>query len=321
MTLQRFLADLDPLWWESGDWANRLALVPITNTGTNTYSLTEPTDGGGGIRRGRITHTAGAEGSDRRAYVTADYARDSRVLFVVQNKSLLASGANCQMGGILRCRLDDPDGFARGWVLRHDWLFGQDALWSVGNWRWTPGGGGATFDVEGAGNTLTGIQRIVTATGASRTANVVTAAGLSPANGEPNGLVAGHQVTVDFADNGYDGTFTVTAAAAGATTATWAQTAADDPSAGAGTINDLDGVFPLAVEAVLIGQDCAVRVWRLGPDQVVPSWTDPAHAFIAHGTGLGDPYPARPGRSGLYVGHLDGSGIAEWGAFEHRRIR
>lgn len=80
-------------------------------------------------------------------------------------------------------------------------------------------------------------NRIVTATGASRTANVVTATGLSPLNGDPGGLKVGQQITVDFADNTYDGTFIVTVAAGGASTAQWAQTAADDASAGAGTIS------------------------------------------------------------------------------------
>lgn len=79
--------------------------------------------------------------------------------------------------------------------------------------------------------------RIVTATGASRTGNVVTAVGLSPLNGDANGgLVAGQQYTVNFQDDGYDGTFTIVSAVAGASTATWAQTAANDPAAGPGTM-------------------------------------------------------------------------------------
>lgn len=79
-------------------------------------------------------------------------------------------------------------------------------------------------------------RRVVTATGASRTGNVVTATGLSPVNGGTNGLAPGQQITVTFADSSYNGTFTVSTAVGGASTATWAQTAADDPSAGAGTI-------------------------------------------------------------------------------------
>lgn len=82
-------------------------------------------------------------------------------------------------------------------------------------------------------------QRTVTATGAVRAGNVVTVSGLSPANGDPNGLVPGQQVTVDFplgaGLTNFDGTFTVATAVGGATTATWAQTAAND-STGAGTI-------------------------------------------------------------------------------------
>lgn len=82
----------------------------------------------------------------------------------------------------------------------------------------------------------TPVQRTVTATGASRTGNVVTATGLSPANGDPGGLVPGQTIRVVFVDSSYDGTFTVSTAVAAATTATWAQTAADDPSAGTGVI-------------------------------------------------------------------------------------
>jgi len=81
-------------------------------------------------------------------------------------------------------------------------------------------------------------NHIVTATDASRTANVVTATGLSPLNGDPDGLVVGQTITVDFADNSYDGTFVVVTAPGGGSTATWAQTAPNDPSAGAGTITE-----------------------------------------------------------------------------------
>ena len=79
-------------------------------------------------------------------------------------------------------------------------------------------------------------SRVVTATGASRTANVVTAVGLSPLNGDPGGLVPGQRITVNFVDNGYDGSFVVATAVGGASTATWSQVAADDAVAGPGTI-------------------------------------------------------------------------------------
>jgi len=79
-------------------------------------------------------------------------------------------------------------------------------------------------------------NRHITATGASRTGNVVTATGLSPVNGDPGGLKVGQSITVNFADDTYDGTFIVTGAVGGASTATWAQVLANDASAGAGTI-------------------------------------------------------------------------------------
>jgi hypothetical protein len=86
--------------------------------------------------------------------------------------------------------------------------------------------------------------RIVTATGASRTTNVVTATGLEPLNGDANGgLVVGQQYTVNFQDGTYDGTFTIVSAAAGASTATWAQVAADDAAAGPGTLIE-SNTFP-----------------------------------------------------------------------------
>jgi hypothetical protein len=322
MPLQRFLADLDPVMWEAGDWTNRLALEGITNIGTNSYTLAEQAAGGAGIRRGRVTHTAGAEGNDRRLYLLPDYARDDHLVIVLQSKPLVSAGG-CQLGGALRVRRDS-DGFMRGWLFRHDFIFAQDALIQAGVWRWQPGGFGndatLTADVESASGTLSGLQRIVTAAAASRTANVVTATGLSPVNGDPNGLVAGHTISVDFPDNSYDGQFVVATAPAGGTTATWNQVAADDPGAGAGTINDFDGVYPLVLEGLLIGQDFAVRGYRLAT-QTPPSWTDETRAIILHATGAGDPYPGQPGRAGYYLGHLDTAGVAEFGYLERRRRR
>lgn len=113
---------------------------------------------------------------------------------------------------------------------------------------------------------------VVTATDASRTANVVTATGLSPVNGAPNGLVVGQAVHVTFADASYNGTFVVTVAGAGLTTAQWAQVAANDASAGAGTITQgLPGsgnpdsgytyVDPSGVRHILVARGGHVRRW------------------------------------------------------------
>lgn len=115
-------------------------------------------------------------------------------------------------------------------------------------------------------------RRTVTATGAVRAANVVTVSGLSPVNGDPDGLKPGHVVTADFPLGGggtnFDGTFTVVTAVGGATTATWAQTAAND-STGAGTITqgfaNIDSgytyVDPSNVRHILIASGGPVQRW------------------------------------------------------------
>lgn len=125
----------------------------------------------------------------------------------------------------------------------------------------------------------TSTQRKITATDASRTANVVTATGLSPANGDPGGLVPGQQISVTFADTGYNGTFVVTSAVASATTAQWIQTAANDASAGAGTIIEgpgtpdsgytyVDGSF---VRHILVARAGQVKRWDGANWQLVRS--------------------------------------------------
>lgn len=307
----------DRVFWKSGDWASRFTFLPLTLS-TNVYTLTE-TVALGNVRRGRLAYASGAQGSDRRLYLLNNYLRDSRMLTVWQDRPL-ASAGGAQVGHAHNVRVD-PDGFARGWIVDHDYAFGQTAQIRLNCWRWDPAlGANSLAQVEETGTTLTGLQRIVTAADASRTGGVVTATGLSPANGEPGGLVAGHTVTADFADNTYDGNFVVTSAVAGATTAQWAQALGDDGGAGAGTINDLDGVFPFALETVHQGYTLAARAWRLAPNQPPPSWTDTTHAVIFHAATASDPYRTSRGRPGLYLGHLT-SGFVEWGALEVERIR
>lgn len=314
MGLNRWYSELDPVMWTPGDW-DRLALVPMTNTGTNSYDRTTPTYGADGIRRGRVTHTAGAEGSDRRAYVLADHTVDDRLLTVWNDATLWAAGGY-QIGQAHRIRQNDPDGLARGWFVNNDFVFAQTALLNMTIFTWDPAGTGAALGQTSiASGTLTGIQKIITAADASRTGGTVTATGL-PAT---HGIAVGDTVTVNFADNSYDGTFVITSAPAGGTTVQWAQAVADDPSAGAGTINNLDGVLPLAVESELIGSTLRARAWRLA-DQHRPSWSDPTHALQGTDTGVGDPYPARRGRSGLYHGHVDTGGFVEWDALARTRI-
>jgi hypothetical protein len=85
-------------------------------------------------------------------------------------------------------------------------------------------------------------------TGGSRTSNVVTLTGLTTGHG----LEVGDSIVVDAADNGYDGTFTVTVA--GATTISYAQTAGDDASSGAGTATKaIWDLFDLLTAPSLLG--------------------------------------------------------------------
>lgn len=113
------------------------------------------------------------------------------------------------------------------------------------------------------------VVRRVTATGASRTANIVTATGLSPLNGDPDGLKPGMAILANFPDASYNGNFTVATAVGGASTATWSQVAADDASAGAGQITETFGtpdsgytyVDPSNVRHILIAREGKVKRW------------------------------------------------------------
>lgn len=308
---------LTPISWAPGDWG-RFTTVPIT-LATNTYAQAEQAYGAQGIRRGRVTRSAGAEGNDRRMLLLPEYDRDTRLVVPWQEHPLKSAGG-AQVGQVQRVRVD-PDGFTRAYIVRHDFTFGADYILAAELWRWPTGSTNALTIVAGAGNVgLPGLQRTVTATDAVRAGGTVTVSGLSPANGDPNGLVAGHTVSATFAgDASYNGVFVVATAVAGATTATWAQAVADDPGAGAGTINDLDGVFPLTVESRLIGSTLAVRAWRTAT-QSPPAWGDENRSLIFRDTGGADPYPARRGRCGLYMGHL-AAGAIEWGVIDRERIR
>lgn len=301
--------DLTPVFWETGQWDD-LELSPITLTSTNTYTRSTPTAGGLGIQRGRLTHSAGAEGNDRRMYLLPDYDRDTAMRVVWQAKSTVAQG-NAQIGHVHRVRVD-PDGFTRAWMVRHDFAFNLAYLLAAEVWRWPTGAPDSLTIAASSAGILSGLQKSIAATGASRTANVVTATGLPSGHG----ITTGQTVSANFADDTYDGVFVITGSAA--TSVTWAQVAADDASAGAGTLDNLDGVLPMTVESELIGSQLAVRAWR--SDQSVPSWTDETRALILRDTAGADPYPARRGRAGVYVGHLD-QNFVEWGALERRRIR
>jgi hypothetical protein len=95
------------------------------------------------------------------------------------------------------------------------------------------------------------LSRSIAVTDAVRASGVVTA---TVAAGHP--FQPGDYLVSDLTDAGYDGQFIVTAVTS--TTVVWKQTAADDPSAGAGTISK---VFPYMVESEWLPGILRARAW------------------------------------------------------------
>lgn len=120
------------------------------------------------------------------------------------------------------------DGKLRGVIVWHDIVFSAPYVFNLGLWEADPGG--ANF-VAGA---LLGTTAV---SAGARSSNVVT---LTVPTG--HGFKTGDLIKVDMSDDTYDGIFPV-ASTPTATTITYAQTAANDASAGTGTIilarNDL----------------------------------------------------------------------------------
>lgn len=299
------IAGEDPFDWVTGAWSG-LTMVPIT-LATNTFTASTPAAGSFNMQRGRLAHAAGAEGSDRRAYLFPEYSRDGRMRGCWQDHSVKAAAApGIQAGYVLGAKFD-PDGFYRAIIVRHDIVFGQDQIVQVGWWRWTPAGV-MTIDANDVGTFpgLSGLTKTVNIAAASRTANVVTATGITDATtGFATTLVAGHTYTASFPDASYNVNFVATNGTQ------WPQVAADDPGSGAGVVTDLDGVWPLNVDAVKDGPSCYVKAWRDGTPE--PSWSNTAHNIVMRGPAWSDPYIDAPGRRGLYLGHGIANTYAEWG--------
>lgn len=117
--------------------------------------------------------------------------------------------------------VEDSDG-VRAVVVWHDILFGQPQILNLAQWS-------AAADGTGFAVTNGTLVDYAAVTAGSRTSNVVT---VTVPAGHP--FRVGDVITANLTDNTYDGTFTVTATTA--TTITWAQTAANDASAGTGTV-------------------------------------------------------------------------------------
>lgn len=297
--------------WPTGAWSD-LEMVPIT-LATNTYTEATPASGTFGLQRGRLTLASGVQGNDRRCYLFPESSRNPRMRGTWQDHSVKSVAApGVQAGYVLGYR-SDPDGFKRAIVVRHDVTFGQDHIIQVGWWRWT-GANSLTIDANDVGTFpgLSGLVKTVNIAAASRTANVVTATGITDATtGFATTLVAGHTYTASFADASYNVTFVATNGTQ------WPQVAADDPGSGAGTVTDLDGVWPLNVDAVKDGPGCYVKAWRDGTPE--PSWSDSRYNVVMRSPAWADPYIEREGRKGFYLGHAGTATMfAEWGPLETR---
>jgi len=163
-------------------------------------------------------------------------------------------------------------------------------------------GGTGSVGLARNGLTKSGLIRQVAASAAVRATGVVTAT--VPA-GHPFEL--GDWVTVDLSDNTYDGAFAVTAVTA--TSVSWRQTAADDASAGTGTVGK---VLPYWAESEWTPGLLRARVWPdtgaaggsggtgiAGP----PPW-ESAWSVSVDLTGVTEPDPGRGVGCGLLAGHL-----------------
>lgn len=200
-------------------------------------------------------------------------------------------------------------------IMWHDVLFGVPWILNLGIWQWplTP-----TGDVPGirAGNFVSTIQKTVTFTDASRTSNVVTAVG-APAG---HGLAAGDRISADFVDATYDGPRTIaTTPASPGTTVTWPQTAANDASAGAGSIVR---TYPHMAALRRNGPIVSGKVWPVTMAEE-PDWSDPSYAMTVDlrtlGTGadiLAVPTPEGSGLAGFLQGHTTQESRVEYGALQ-----
>jgi hypothetical protein len=311
------VGETSPEFWATGAW-DALDRVTITS-GDVTVSATTPAVGGSfGVQRGRLTHTGGVFNSQRFVYLYPEFRHNQRMRGCWQDHSVKSTGGTAiQTGYALRVRRD-PDGWWRGYFVRHDIIFGLDAVVQCGLLRWNDAGDFLEVDANTAGTFpgMTGIGSILNVVGASRTGNVVTLVGITDSvTGFPVPLVTGHTYTVSFADASYNtgGPFVATGPA------TWAQVAADDPAAGAGVINDLDGIWPLNVDTGMDGPNLYTKVWRAAGNRPEPSWSDPGNNLVMRAAAA-DPYPDAVGRKGFFLGHATAGKFTEFGPVDLSRM-
>jgi len=166
-------------------------------------------------------------------------------------------------------------------------------------------GGTGTAILPRAAAAKNGLLRTVAASDAVRSNGGVVATVTAGHSFQP-----GDQITADFADNTYDGgQFVVTAVTD--TTVTWRQAAADDPSAGAGTITR---AFPYWVESEWSEGLLRARMWPdfgSGPsgNGAMPSGPPPWESMWSiasdlSGLGTDEPDPSFGEGCGLLAGHL-----------------
>jgi hypothetical protein len=129
---------------------------------------------------------------------------------------------------------------------------------------------------------LNELTRTTAFSAAARTNGIVTA---TVAAG--HGWVQGEEIAVDAADTGYRGVFKITDTTSSPTSIKWIQAAADDVSAGAGTITN---VFPLWLETEWWPGMVRARVFPGNALAATPSWESP-YAIAADITALAAPEP------------------------------
>lgn len=135
----------------------------------------------------------------------------------------VGAGTTVPQWGLMHGLGTQADGNVYGVIVWTDIVINNVVSLNYGIWR-AEGGPAGSFQAGGGLH----IENVAF-TGGSRATNLVTLTGIASHTFRPGDIV-----NVDAADNGYDGTFEITAVTA--TTITYWQAAADDASSGAGTV-------------------------------------------------------------------------------------
>ncbi|MCU1426688.1 MAG: hypothetical protein JWL83_688 [Actinomycetia bacterium] len=282
-------------WEHASDW-NQLTEVAITNaTNSATFSVGAPD-----TPAGRITQT-GSEHNDRRWYLAGESDTNSEIVVEWRGHSRWSDGGG-QLGTVLRAQRQ-PDGTMTGYVIWHDYSYGQDQLIHVAAW-FADGVHSLQFTQFGAAS-FDDLSVVRSVTGASRTSGVTT---LAMAN--TDGIRVGDTLSVSLTDTSYSGVVTVTAVTP--TSLQYQQVAPDDAVGSTGSVQDLDAVMPYWVRVQLVGHTISLKVWTAGTPE--PSWSDSAHTRVFDDVnGVG---PTGAGLDGIYAGHLFAGNFAEFGQLD-----